>query len=297
MVTATKTKPNGNGSAMLNGIAENRMTMASLIKGKLILPPKTMLYGTDGIGKSTFGANANKPVFIATEEGALRIDVPKFQCESWSDMFGALITLGKESHDFKTLVIDSIDWAQALCVKHIITTEYAGNVQDFEAYGRGYKSVIQEFRKLLAFLDRLQKVKHMEIVLIAHATVKTFQNPTGDNYDRYQSNLIDSPATSIWGLIKEWCDIVLFANYQVMVRKANIKATKGKGALVGGEAGSRVCHSCPSAAWDAKVRAGWNLPKQFPLSYAEFSKYVHSEAAVVEEEEIEETETAEASAQ
>lgn len=282
MVTAVK---NGNGaSAGANAAVNNRMGLNSIITGKVMYPPRTLVYGTDGIGKSTFGAQANKPIFLATEEGAFRIDVPKFQVQNWEDVFGALITLGKEQHDFKTLVIDSIDWAQAFAIKHLIENEFEKDVDRFEAYGRGYKSLVQEFRRLLAYLDRLQKAKEMEIILIAHATVKTFKNPGGDDYDRYQSNLVDSPSTSIWGLVKEWCDIVMFANYQVTVRKSNGKATKGKGVLTGGEKGSRVCHTAPSAAFDAKVRAGWQLPKMLPLDYATFSRYVHDQAEVIEEE-------------
>jgi len=281
---APPVKPNGNGTS----VSANRMNLESISHEIVKCPPRTLLYGIDGIGKSTFGANSKKPIFICCEDGATRLDVPKFPlCQNWQDVFGCLIPLGQEKHDYQTLVIDSIDWGQALAIQHCIKNEFEGDVASFEAYGKGYKSVLQEMRKLLAFMDRLHKVKQMEVLLIAHAAVKTFQNPNGDNYDRYQSNLIDSPNTSIWGLVKEWCDIVLFANFQVMIRKANKKAAKGKGVLVDGEHGSRLCHAAPSAAWDAKVRAGWNLPSVFALKYDVFDSYVRGEKEVETETETE----------
>ena len=116
----------------------------------------------------------------------------------------------------------------------------------------------------------------MEIILIAHAIVRTFKNPVGDDYDRYESNLHSGQSTNIWAKTKEWSDIVLFANYEIKIRKENPKATKGKGVLIAGE-GGRVCHAAPSASWDAKVRAGWNLPVQFSLSQSEFRKHLEKE--------------------
>ena len=236
------------------------------------LPTRTLLYGVDGIGKTTWGAKADKPIFICTEEGATRMTVPKFPlCKTWDDVLVALRLLYKEDHKYKTVVIDSVDWAQTLAVAHVIERDY--DLKSFEAYGKGYKTLMIEWINFLNALDHLRHKRGMDVILIAHAVVRTFKNPLGDDYDRYESNLHNASNTSIWAKTKEWCDIVLFANYSIVVKKDDKKATKGKGIMNTTEA--RVCHSCPSAAWDAKVRAGWSLPDEMPLDYAVYAQHIN----------------------
>lgn len=252
-----------------------RMTLSNVTKGGERLPARILLYGTDGIGKSTFASQAPDPIFIPTEDGATRIDVPQFPlCESWDDVLACLRTLCREKHQFRTLVLDSVDWAQSLAVEAIVKREYDGDMQAFDSYGRGYKLLMQEWQRLLSAMDFTRRKAHMEVVLIAHGVVRTFKNPAGDDYDRYQSNLVDTPSTSIWARTKEWADIVMFANYEVIVRKDSAKSAKGKATLRQGAGGSRILHTSPSAAWDAKVRAGWELPDKLPLNQAEFRKYL-----------------------
>ena len=273
MTTATKEKPKTNG----------RFNLSSVTKGGKASPPRTLLYGVDGIGKSTFAAEAPAAIFVPTEDGATRIQVPQFPlCESWADLFSALRSLCIEEHEYKTVVLDSADWAQALAQQHVIDEEYDGDVEKFDAYGRGYKSLMREWIKLLQALDYAHKRKGMEVILIAHAVVRPFRNPTGDDYDRYESNLLSSQNTSLWAKTKEWCDLVLFATYDVVVNTPEKappdRPKKGKGVMKRGD-DSRVCHAAPAAAWDAKVRAGWSLPEKFPLSQAEFRKHLNGKDA------------------
>ena len=252
----------------------SKPSLASVTSDVMKLPTRTLLYGTDGIGKSTFASKAPKPIFVPTEEGATRIPVAKFPlCRSWTDVLGSLRALYVEDHEYRTLVLDSADWAQTLATTHIVKQDYGGDITAFDAYGRGYKGVMAEWLRLLSALDHLRRTKNMEIILLVHSVVRVFRNPSGDDFDKFESNLYSGQSTSIWAKTKEWCDIVLFANYQVVVRKDNTKATKGKGVMLAGE-GARVCHAAPSASWDAKVRAGWSLPEQFPLSQQKFREYL-----------------------
>jgi len=253
---------------------KTKMTLSSVSDAAVKLPTRTLLYGIDGIGKTTWAKNAPNPIFVCTEEGATRVMVPKFPlCQKWSQVIDALRTLWKEDHEYKTLVIDSADWAQALAVEHVCEVTYGGDMEKFDNYGKGYKTVMVEWIKFLSALDHVRHTKGMEIILIAHAVVRTFKNPTGDDYDKYESNLHTGQSTSIWAKTKEWSDLVLFANYDVIVKKDNPQASKGKGIMMQGES-SRVCHASPSAAWDAKVRAGWDLPVSFPFTQKEFRKHL-----------------------
>ena len=167
------------------------------------------------------------------------------------------------------MVLDTADWAQNLAIDYITKKDYGGDLDKFNSYGAGYKVLKQEWLRLLMYLERLRETKKMEIIILSHAITKTFKNPSGDDWDKYQSNLIDTPATSIWALTKQWADVVVFMNLKVSVRKNNIKEAKGKGILCGD---TRLCYTAPSASYDAKVRAGWDLPDQFPLCQKEFRK-------------------------
>lgn len=236
-------------------------------------PPRIVAYGVDGIGKSTFGSQAGNPIFIPTEDGATRLDVPQFPlCGAWSELFDCLRALaGKESHDYKTVIVDTLDWAQHLAIEFIIKGEYKGDGSKFDAYGAGYKVLMREWRKFLAALDYLRTNKGMEVILLLHATIKTFKNPLGEDYDIYKASLVDTPATSIWGLTKEWADLVLFMNTKVMVKTESVKATKGKAKM----AQKRSIFAKPSAGYDAKVRAGWDMPEECELDYGIFKKHLN----------------------
>lgn len=99
----------------------------------------------------------------------------------------------------------------------------------------------------------------MNIVLLAHSTVKQFKNPEGEDYDRYQVAMNDK-AAGVW---KQWCDVVLFAKHET----ATVKDAKTKRAR-GISTGAREMFTCWNAAYDAKNRH--NLPEKMPLSWAEF---------------------------
>ena len=247
------------------------VTLQHITRGGTQYPVRIVAYGTDGIGKSTFGANANDPVFICTEDGATRLDVPQFPlCRTWEELFDCLRALAKEDHQFKTVVLDTADWAQHLAIEYIIRKEYDNDSVKFDAYGSGYKVLMREWRKMLSAIDYLRVNRKMESILLLHAAIRPFSNPLGDNFDIYKASLVDSPSTSIWGLTKEWADMVLFFNVDIKVKKDSPKAVKGKGVMLQ----KRYIYTKPSAAYDAKVRAGWSLPDRIELDYEIFRAYL-----------------------
>ena len=251
-------------------------TLDDITVGGVQYPPRMVAYGTDGIGKSTFGSQATNPIFVCTEDGATRLDVPQFPlCKKWEDIFDALRALAKEDHNYQTVVIDTADWAQHLAIEFIIRDEYKDNGAMFDAYGAGYKVLMREWRKFLSALDYLRTKKQMEMILLLHAAIRPFNNPLGDNYDIYKASLVDSPSTSIWGLTKEWADLVLFMNTDIRVRTDSQKANKGKATMMQ----KRYIYSKPSAAYDAKVRAGWDLPDKVDLDYRTFKSRLNQKNA------------------
>jgi hypothetical protein len=243
------------------------VSLSTITRGGIKYPPRIVAYGTDGIGKSTFGSQAEKPIFVCTEDGATRLDVDQFPlCKTWDELMDCLRALATAEHDYKTVVLDTADWGQYLAIEHVIKNDFNGDGGKFDAYGAGYKALIREWRKLLVALDYLNKRKGMEVILLLHATIRQFNNPLGDNYDVYKASLVDSPSTSLWGVTKEWADLVLFMNKEVVVSKDSPKASKGKAVLKQ----TRYIYTQPSAAYDAKVRAGWSLPAKVELDYEIF---------------------------
>lgn len=224
--------------------------------GRMAKPDRIVLTGTEGVGKTTFAADAPSPVFIAAEDGIGHLDVHSFdEPKAVMDVFDALRSLRGEPHEYKTLVVDTVDWLEPIILKEVCERN---KWHDIEApgYGKGYAAALDEWRKLIADFDALRAERGMEIILIAHTQVKLFSNPAGPDYNRYEMKLHRGASA----LLREWADSVLFACYE---EAADKKTKKGI------STGHRVIHTERRSAWDAKNRHG--LPEMLSLSYEEYA--------------------------
>jgi hypothetical protein len=243
--------------------APSRMTLTNVSKGKVKKPTRVVLYGPEGVGKSTFGANAPKPIFLGSEDGTDQLDVQRFPTpETWEDVFAALRVLATEPHDYETLVVDSLDWLEPLLWEHVCKRDGEANIEAY-GYGKGYQVALDEWRRMLAGLEQLRKAKPMHVVLLAHSVIKPFKNPTGDDFDRYELKIQAKAA----GLIKEWSDAVLFANWETFAKKDS-KTERVKGVSTG----ARLIYTERRAAFDAKNR--YSLPDEMPLAWEDFAAAV-----------------------
>jgi hypothetical protein len=240
-------------------LTTKRMTLAALERGKKTKPIRVLLFGVEGIGKSTFGASAPTPVVIDAERGTDHLDVQRFSVQAWPDVVEAVETLTVEPHDLKTLVIDTLDKVEGFLWDYICKRDKKKSIEDY-GYSKGYIAALDEWRVFLASLERLRDAKGMHIVLLAHSWVKPFKNPEGDDFDRYELKL--NPKAG--GLLKEWCDAVLFANHETLVHKDDkTKRVRGIGT------GARLIHATRTAAYDAKNR--YSLPERLALDWDEFA--------------------------
>lgn len=241
-------------------LAPRRMSLSGVTRGRLQAPLRVVLYGVEGVGKSTFVASAPSPIILGSEEGTACLDVPRFPTpQTFSEALDAVRVLREESHEYQTLGVDTVDWLEPLCWAEVCATGKKESIEDF-GFGKGYVAALELWRRFVAELDALRREKRMHVILLGHALVKTFKNPEGADYDRYGLKLHEKAA----GFLKEWADEVLFANYQTFVDKEKAKDRKGKG--VGG---TRMMYAERTAAFDAKTRHG--LPAELPLSYEEFA--------------------------
>jgi hypothetical protein len=243
----------------------SRMTLSAVTRGRRADPLKVVLYGVEGIGKSTFGAAAPSPVVLGPEDGTGHLDVARFPAPtSWQEALDAVRVLTDEEHEYKTLVVDSLDWLEPLLWESICRRDGKANIEEY-GYGKGYQAAVDEWRVFLAALERMRKAKGLHVILIAHSWIKTFKNPEGEDFDRYEMKLHVKSA----GLVKEWADCVLFANYETYANKDS-KTKRVRGV----DTGARLLYTQRRAAYDAKNRH--DLPETLPLSWGDFHAAVEA---------------------
>ncbi len=246
------------------------MTAASLMnqitKGRKPKPRRVMLYGTHGIGKSTFGAMAEHPIFIPTEDGLGDIECESFPlARSLGDVMAALETLYSGEHGYKTVVIDSLDWLERLIWNEVCEDEQVGSIEKI-GYAKGYAFAIDKWRTVLGALDALRGDRGMTVIVIAHAKIEKFENPETVPYDRYSPRLHKLASA----LVQEWADEVFFATYKVLTVKVDEGFNKAKHNGVG--TGERIIRTVERPAHVAKNRL--NLPEELPLDYRVFAEHV-----------------------
>jgi len=236
--------------------------------GRDAKPPRIMIYGCEGVGKSTFGASAPHAIFIQTEDGLGEIDCSKFPlAQSLSDVMSTLTALRDEAHTFQTVIIDSLDWLERLIFDEVCREFGVRNIEKADGgYGRGYTHALTHWRKVVAILNELRDRRGMMTILVAHAKVERFEDPENAAYDRYTPRLHKHAAS----LLSEWVDAVLFANKKFRVTKENagFSGERGIAAPIGADGGERILRTVGSPACIAKNRFG--LPSEIPLSWDAF---------------------------
>jgi len=243
-------------------------------RGRVIAPRRVLLYGVEGIGKSSFGAQAPGAVFLPTETGLDDIDCASMPLvTSWEMAMESLRELYMETHEFKTLVVDSVDWLEALVWQAACEKKGVSNIEAF-GYGKGYIEALEYWRLFIQALSALRDDKGMGVVLLAHSKIEPFRNPEGEDYDRYMPRL-HKLASSV---LREWCDEVLFASYKTFVKQADSGGGMKTAAKkpVGGDL--RVLKTTEKPAHMAKNRL--DMPDEIPFTkgaaWAEYAKFFRS---------------------
>ena len=235
--------------------------IGSITKGREQQPPRIMIYGSEGVGKSTFAALAPNPVFVQTEDGLSEIDCSKFPlAKSFDDVVLQLQAVRDEQHDYGTVVIDSLDWLERLVWDRVCADYGVKSIEKADGgYGKGYVHALTYWRQIVSLLNDIRARKGMAVILIAHAAVERFEDPEHAAYDRYTPRLHKKACS----LVCEWVDAVLFAS-----RRMRVDSTTGKAAPVGADGGERILRTNGSPACIAKNRFG--LPTELPLSWSAF---------------------------
>ena len=226
-----------------------------ITSGKVIRPQKVVIYGSEGIGKTSMAAQFPNPLFIDTEGGTAQLNVRRVEKPS---SFEELISIVKEVAAnpslCQTLVLDTADRSEMSCVTDLCAKYKKGGIEDF-GYGKGYTYLAEEYARLLEALDMVIDAG-IHVVVTAHAKMRKFEQPDEMGaYDRWEMKLSKQVAP----LLKEWCDLLLFCNYKTYVVTAQNDTKKVQG-------GKRVMYTSHHPCWDAKNRHG--LPEELELDYS-----------------------------
>ena len=230
-----------------------------IIRGKIPGAKKVVVYGPEGIGKSTFAAHFPEPLFIDTEGSTKDMDVARTESPtSWMMLMEQVRYVKNHPELCRTLVVDTADWAEMLCITQICDKNHKASIEEF-GYGKGYVYAQEEFGRLLNALEEVVKAG-IHVVLTAHAKMRKFEQPDElGAYDRWEMKLTKQTAP----MVKEWADMVLFANYKTFVINVDGQGVqKGKNKAQGGK---RVMYTSHHSCWDAKNRYG--LPEELPFEY------------------------------
>ena len=237
-----------------------------IIKGKISCAKKIICYGPEGIGKSTFASRFPEPLFIDTEGSTKDMDVARTEPpSSWSMLLEQVRCVKSDPQICRTLVIDTADWAEMLCIESVCGKAQKSGIEDF-GYGKGYIYLAEEFGRLLNLLTEVVD-QGINAVITAHAKMRKFEQPDEMGaYDRWELKLQKQTAP----LLKEWADMVLFANYKTFVVNVDGQgAQNGKNKAQGGR---RVMYTSHHPCWDAKNRYG--LPEEVPFEYGQIAHII-----------------------
>ena len=213
---------------------------------------RLLIYGPEGIGKTTMASQMPNPVFVDVEDGSGHLYVRRMPVPpSWDVLMDECRSIAESPEDCMTIVVDSADAAERLCWQKVCQRAKKDSIEAW-GYGKGYVVAAEEYRKLLEVLDTCIAAG-VNVVLIAHSQMRKFERPDeAGAYDRFEVKLNKHVAA----MTKEWADAVLFLDYETFVSVDE----QGKGKATGGK---RVIRTSHNVSWDAKNR--WGLPDRLEL--------------------------------
>lgn len=247
-------------------------------------PPITLLYGVDGVGKSSLAAEWPDAYYLPTAGEAPPSDV-ELACpgtmESLEDFFEVVGYLLNAEHEFKTLIVDSLDGVEPLANAVTCARIGADSINSNEkgspaAFGQGQ---VQSEVEWNMFMEACRDLKQagIAVVLIAHPEIKRFDSPVTDPYDRYGVRLNKRAAA----LVREQSDIVAFMNYRVSIKSKEVAPKKEISHAEGGK--ERQIHLTEGAGFVAKNR--YSMPDSITYKkgsgYEAMSKYFPAPTGLV----------------
>jgi len=231
--------------------------LSQISHGKRPAPRRCMIHGVQGVGKSSWAATSDKPIFIQTEDGLGEIDCAKFPvARNFADVIAAMTELYTAQHDYRTIVLDSLDWLERMIWQSVCFRKKETNIEDFH-FQKGYVFALDEWRKFIDALDALRRDRGMAVILIAHTKIEKFQTPEDSAIDRFTPRLHKLAAA----IVMEWCDEVFFATYTSVTDPKKVRGVEAE----------RVMRTTEGPTHVAKNRL--KMPVELELDWRAYNYY------------------------
>ena len=243
-----------------------------ILKGKQRRPRKVLLYGVEGVGKSTWAAGAPSPFFLDFEGGISEInaDKSKGRIMSYAKALEAMQWLYGASHDYKSVVFDTVDWFEKLWQQQVCDNAKVTNIEKVDGgFGKGYVAAANLLYDFIGGLDVLMEERNLNIIMLGHCRREKVSDPEREQYETYTPDLQPLAASTL----REWADEVFFADYRNYTRTEEAGPKKTRTIAVGGT--DRYLRCNRRAGVRAKNRL--DMPDEIPFpkvgGFAEYMRY------------------------
>lgn len=240
--------------------------LKKITKGRLKLSPRVAVWGFDGVGKTQFAAGAPDPFFLDANKGSFEHDVKRLTVDTWEEAKEVIDAVERGAIECKTFVLDDLSTLESMSLASLFPNTTMNKYEG--GYGKGVEVLIGEWRSVIGSLERIWR-KGIGVVFVAHASVKTFNDPTGPAFDRFEI----AANQKLAGMIRQWVDYVLFCREEVVT--AGDKNAKKRATTTG----VRYIHTSRQPAYDAKSRGTTLFPEKIPLSWKDFDDAIRNDAA------------------
>ena len=231
-----------------------------IIKQGKPLPLTIMVHGLHGLGKTTLGTQSRRPIFITAEDLSHVSTVDKFPtAQTFGELQEQLKDVLVEKHDYKTLVIDTLDSVEKIVYKSIIGSDPGRTIAESRGgFGKGYIEAEQMARDLLKTIDQIRTERSMDILLLAHSLVESVEDPFNKiTYNKYCPKLQQSKSASFRSVFTEYVQCLFYLTFDISLASDQKDSTK-----IHAESKQRVFITQPSLTCDAKNRFGF--PEKVP---------------------------------
>lgn len=247
--------------------AVNRMSVAKAKRGIIECPHRVLIYGGEKCAKSSFAASAPGAIFMGRDDGTEHLDIARMpRPRNWKDVLAGTISLIEEPHDYKTLVVDPVNWLEPMLHNEI--TEGTGDSIEAwnNGYGRGYDAACDKWRAWLEMISRgIWKKRQMHVILVAHAKQTNFKDPSGLDWKRWGLAMANDRISDVF---RQWVDSILFLKREAYGTVVDAKTKRVKAA---GD-GALIAHTRWNAAYDAGNR--WDLEPEIPIGWSSYVEAV-----------------------